>query len=170
MCIPKGIIWGIITSHKAVCPWITRDAINNKLWYHQQNGILFILPLDYPITSGVMRISPTGEDAQTKERAKGGSLDGTTHGRTKKIKLVTTAAKNEIIATFNNEKKMAGKNSYIVAGSMSSSRISRSAIVFLMTVSFVSQVFALVLNDRSYMWLMHIRGRYPLLRSTYQTL
>ena len=109
---PKGLITGLVNSHKTVCPWITRDAINYELRRRKKNGIFYLLPSESPITTGVTGITPNDEDIQaqtTIQRAKGGRPDGTTDEKARHDLLAKTEAKNEITATFDNEKRMAGK-------------------------------------------------------------
>ena len=87
--VPKGLVTSLVNSHKAVCPWITHDAINYELRRRKQKGIFYLLSSECSITTGVMGIAPTDEDIPptqtTIQRAKGGRPDGTTNKRAREI-------------------------------------------------------------------------------------
>ena len=91
---PMGFIVGLIRSHTIVCPWLTRDALNNELRRRKRNGIGLLVSTDAAshITTSVTGIAV----AAPVDMKKGGRPEGTTDARKKNCEFVVTAAKNQI--------------------------------------------------------------------------
>ena len=102
--VPMGYVAGLIKSHLSVCPWLSRDALNNELRRRKRLGCNLIMSRDANlVTTSVTDI------AVTAPRIKGGRPSGTTDVNRKNSEMAIIAAKNEICLQFDEDKKRAGK-------------------------------------------------------------
>ena len=103
--LPYGYVAGLVKGHAAVCPWLTRDSINNEMKCRKQKSKLLVLT-----TTNLMTTSVTDLAAVTPgDRKRGGRPDGATNLKKRMCEVATSSAKNEICVTFLNDKKKAGK-------------------------------------------------------------
>ena len=115
--IPHGVVAGVVASHKTVCPWITRDVINNELRRQNKMGIFNSpLPSDQ-VTTSVTDLVIAATDSFFEEncvRTKGGRPAGTSDLKKRHGELAVTASKNEIATMFQSEKKSKERKNYFV--------------------------------------------------------
>ena len=103
--LPYGYVASLVKGHAAVCPWLTRDSINNEMKRRKQKSKLLVLT-----TTNLMTTSVTDLAAVTPgDRKRGGRPDGATNLKKRMCEVATSSAKNEICVTFLNDKKKAGK-------------------------------------------------------------
>ena len=103
--IPYNYITCLVTSHSTVCPWLTRDCINNLMRRRKKKSIFHsALGSAIPDTTSVNVITPPSTPSIPALRIKGGQPVGTTQKKIKHDELVVLAAKNEITEIFVKEK------------------------------------------------------------------
>ena len=105
--VPMGYITGLVKSHTDVCPWLSRDALNNEMRRRKKSGIFLLVSPD--AASHVTTSVPDIAAVAPVERKKGGRPSGTTDARKKNCEFAVTAAKNEICMLFDRDKRKAGK-------------------------------------------------------------
>ena len=107
--IPMGYMQAMVNNMRDVCPWITRDVINNELRRRKRLGtdLIFCEPANLA-TTGVTDAADAAVPQNT--RSKGGRPEGITDESKKNSEFAVIAAKNEISLTFAKDKKKSGKN------------------------------------------------------------
>ena len=104
--LPYGFVAGLVKSHLSVCPWLTRDSINNEMKRRKKVGkSLLNSTAANQITTSVTDLAVIASD----DRKRGGRPDGATYKMKQMCELATIAAKYEILMTYNEDKKNAGK-------------------------------------------------------------
>ena len=106
--LPMGYMKSMVSNMQVVCPWLTRDVLNNELRRRKRLG-------DDSISCEPATLATTGvtdeADAAVPQntRSKGGRPEGITDESKKNSEFAVIAAKNEISLTFTKDKKQAGK-------------------------------------------------------------
>ena len=99
--LPYGYVASLVKGHAAVCPWLTRDSINNEMKRRKQKGKSLVIST----TANQITTSVTDLAVIAPERKKGGQPDGTTNLKKKRCEVATSLAKNEICNIFIEDKK-----------------------------------------------------------------
>ena len=107
--IPRGFVAGLVAGVKPVCPWISRDAINNEYRRRRKNGIFYIEAGASLTTTGAVDIARNTVSDITLERKKGGRPVGASNKNKNNLKLAVIASKNEIATLYKAERDQAGK-------------------------------------------------------------
>ena len=102
--VPMGFVAGLIKSHLSVCPWLTRDTLNNELRRRKRLGSHLISS-----TNASLVTTSVTDIVVAAPRTKGGRPSGTTDVKKKNSEMAIIAAKNEICLQFDKDKKRAGK-------------------------------------------------------------
>ena len=106
--VPFGFVAGLVRSHAAVCPWLSRDALNNEMRHRGKRGSLLMISAHAnQITTSVINLAVAIGD-----RKKGGRPSGTTDERKKNDELAVIASKNEICLQYDEDKKKVGKKGF----------------------------------------------------------
>ena len=97
--LPMGYMKSMVSNMQVVCPWLTRDVLNNELRRRKRLGIGLLVSTDAAsyFTTSVPDIAV----AASVDRKKGGRPEGTTDTRKKNCEFAVTAAKNQICMLFN---------------------------------------------------------------------
>ena len=105
--IPFGLVARLVESHKNVCPWLTRDAINNELRRRKRVGICSQSTANSTTTSvenvadAEVAVADSDSDTDLQRRVSGGRPVGTTDKQMKKREDALIASKNEIAIVYN---------------------------------------------------------------------
>jgi len=100
-----GFVANLVIFHAAVCPWLSRDKLNNTMRKRKRMGNLFLSASTNLITTGVTENAV----AAPVKRVKGGRPLGTTYITKKNCELAVIAAKNEISERYDTDTNKAGK-------------------------------------------------------------
>ena len=104
--VPMGFVANLLRCHAAICPWHSRNKLNNEMRKRKRMGNL--------ISSASISLVITGvtdnELAAPAKWEKGGRHVGATHKKKKNGELVVITAKNEISERYDADKKKVGKN------------------------------------------------------------
>jgi len=103
--VPFGFVAGLVRSHVAVCPWLSRDALNNEMRRRKKRSRLLVGTQANQITTSVR-----GLQVAMADRKKGGRPFGTTDDRRKNNELAVVASKNEICLQYDDDKKKLSQN------------------------------------------------------------
>ena len=122
--VPFGFVAGLVRSHAAVCPWLSRDALNNEMRRRGKRGSLLMISAHAnQITTSVIDLAVAIGDQK-----KGGRPSGTTDERKKNDELAVIASKNEICLQYDEDRKKKVGKKRLPRGHLTSliSRVKRS--------------------------------------------
>ena len=112
--IPHGLVAQMVNNVTSVCPWVTRDSINNEYRKRQRQGHFYLNERtgDNPTIIDVTGVAPrTVSPTLTLDvvRARGGRPVGSTNESKQNGKMCYIATKNEIAIQYSLERRAAGK-------------------------------------------------------------
>ena len=103
----QKFISGLVHSHKIVCPWLTRDAINNEMRRRARDGIFYREELMNPATTRV-------EDSfDSIGQVKGKRHVGTNDTAKKHCENAVLATKMKLQGYMKGQKSKLVRNGYL---------------------------------------------------------
>ena len=118
--VPMGFIAGLVRSHVAVCPWLSRDSLNNEMRRRASSGNALIDSVRAnQITTSVTDL--------VVARNTGGRPGGSSDAKKRNVEKVVIAAKNEICEQYNKDKSNVDVNKKLPRGHLTNiiSRVKR---------------------------------------------
>ena len=103
--VPFGFVAGLVRSHGAVCPWLSRDALNNEMRRRKKRSRLLIRTRAIQITTSVRVLQVAMAD-----RKKGGRPLGTTDERRKNSELAVIASRMKYVFNMMMIKRKLSQN------------------------------------------------------------